>query len=122
MTSVRDSRPALCGAMPLLWLLLVSAAAAQSFMQPRAMKEVQEVEVIPSHQELPKHVGLDELERLVERRERAMQRTSWALGILCMVALTTAGVASMARSKAGPWQGLGSMLWLRPTESRGSSK
>ena len=94
------------GAMPLLWLLFCSAAA-QSFMQPReVVKEVHEVtqlsplESIEYHEELPKHVGLDELERLVERRERAMERTSWALGILCMLALTTAGVASMARSKA----------------------
>eukprot|EP00435_Cladocopium_sp_Y103_P059233 s1102_g21.t1 len=49
------------------------------------------------------HMGLlDELERLVERRERAMERTSWALGMLCVVALTSAGLSarSMLRNKA----------------------
>eukprot|EP00434_Breviolum_minutum_P011216 symbB.v1.2.009897.t2/scaffold639.1/size181572/18 len=53
-----------------------------------------------SSQELPPGL-LEDLERLVERRERAMERTSWALGLLCVVALTSAGLSagSLLRSK-----------------------
>lgn len=86
--------------------LLITMAAAQTFMQRReipVLKAPQEPEIPRLTPELPTHVGLlDELERLVERRERAMERTSWALGMLCVVALTSAGLSarSMLRNKA----------------------
>mmetsp|Transcript_33688 Transcript_33688/g.63064 ORF Transcript_33688/g.63064 Transcript_33688/m.63064 type:complete len:105 (-) Transcript_33688:110-424(-) len=94
-----------------LWVLAMLAALAahaqssQSFMQRRVEAEapasVLTEEQKPSPASLPKSlVLLDDLERLVERREKAMERTSWALGLLCFVALGSAGFSIQSLKKS----------------------
>eukprot|EP00931_Biecheleriopsis_adriatica_P120263 TRINITY_DN95380_c0_g1_i1.p1 TRINITY_DN95380_c0_g1~~TRINITY_DN95380_c0_g1_i1.p1 ORF type:complete len:115 (-),score=31.67 TRINITY_DN95380_c0_g1_i1:74-418(-) len=68
----------------------------RGFMQPKAEapQEAAPLRLEPERR-LPGSLGaLEDLERLVERREKAMERTSWALGILCVVALGSAGFSA----------------------------
>ncbi|CAJ1352487.1 unnamed protein product [Effrenium voratum] len=94
----------------LVLCFLAATHGSQSFMQRREIEvpefkpaEEQRPASRSSRDQLPKSLGLlEDLERLVERRERAMERTSWALGLLCVAALTSASFSarSMLRSKA----------------------
>eukprot|EP00930_Biecheleria_cincta_P053440 TRINITY_DN38945_c0_g1_i1.p1 TRINITY_DN38945_c0_g1~~TRINITY_DN38945_c0_g1_i1.p1 ORF type:complete len:123 (+),score=23.15 TRINITY_DN38945_c0_g1_i1:33-371(+) len=43
---------------------------------------------------------LDDLERLVERRERAMERTGWALSVVTVLVLGSAGLSARHLSRS----------------------